>query len=110
MESRFGPLGGGKQELMIAGVEYDLETMLYRMDLNFEDSWGIDAVAVSEQHFVVRYYDGVDQRVVAHEFDASFNFLGETRAHIAQWIGDDAYYNWFRRMPFRCPLVPGDDF
>jgi hypothetical protein len=47
---------------------------------------------------------------VAHEFDAEFRFLAEHRAHVAQWIGEDAYYDSFRNVQFRCPLVPGEDF
>jgi hypothetical protein len=110
MESRFGKLGSGQKEVVIGGAEYDLSTVLTRLDLALEDSWPIDVQAVSENHFCVRYYDGQDQRIVAHEFDANFAFLGETRAHVAEWVGDAAYYQWLRSMPFRCPLVPGDDF
>jgi hypothetical protein len=40
----------------------------------------------------VRYLDAQDQRVVALEFDASFHSLAETRAHIAEWEGDQAYF------------------
>jgi len=110
IENRFGKLGSGQDSVVIGDAEYDLPTLLTRLDLAFEDSWPIDIQIVSEGHFCVRYYDGQDQRIVAHEFDASFVFIAETRAHIAEWIGDDAYYQWFRSAPFRCPLVPGDDF
>ena len=55
------------------------------MDLAFEDSWPVDVQVVSEGHFCVRYYDGQDQRIVAHEFNASFAFIAETRGHIAEW-------------------------
>jgi hypothetical protein len=110
IESRFGKLGSGEKSVMIGDAEYDLSAVLARLDLAFEDSWPIDLHKVSENHFCVRYYDGQDQRIVAHEFDAGFAFLGETRGHVAEWVGDDAYYQWFRSAPFRCPLVPGDDF
>lgn len=103
MESRYGPLFGGKQALTIAGTDYDLAALLFRMGLNFEDSRVIDAVEVAGGRFVVRYYDGEDQRIVAHEFDAGFRFLVETRAHIAEWIGEDGYFEWFRRLQVRCP-------
>jgi hypothetical protein len=65
------------------------------MGLNFEDSRAIDVLVLSEGHYGVRYYDGQDQRVVVHEFDADWHFLGETRAHIAEWIGEDAYFSLF---------------
>ncbi|HMK28770.1 MAG TPA: hypothetical protein VK473_03730 [Terriglobales bacterium] len=110
IESRFGKLGGGQDSVVIGDVEYDLPTLLARLDLGFEDSWPIDVQAVSEGHFCIRYYDGQDQRIVAHEFDSNFAFLAETRAHIAEWVGDDAYFQWFRSVPFCCLLIPGDDF
>ncbi|MGA2903601.1 MAG: hypothetical protein ABSD98_07210 [Candidatus Korobacteraceae bacterium] len=105
IESRFGKLGSGQDSVVIEGAEYDLPTLLARLDLAFEDSWPIDIQVVSEGHFCVRYYDGQDQRIVAHEFDASFAFIAETRAHIAEWIGDEAYYQWSRNVAF--PLPPG---
>ncbi len=110
IESRFGKLGSGQSSIMVNGVEYDMQTLLARMDLALEDSWPIDVVTVGENAYCVRYYDGQDQRVVAHEFDAEFRFVRETRGHISEWIGDENYYKWFRTAAFRCPLVPGDDF
>ncbi len=95
MESRHGPLGSGARILTIEGVDYTLAELLFQLGLNFDDSRGIDAAVVSAGHYAIRYYDGQDQRVVAHEFDANFHFLGETRAHIAEWIGEDAYYSLF---------------
>jgi len=110
IECRFGKLGSGQDSVVIGDAEYDIPTVLARMDLAFEDSWPVDVQTVSEGHFCVRYYDGQDQRIVAHEFSDSFAFIAETRAHIAEWVGEDAYYQWFRSAAFRCPLVPGDDF
>jgi hypothetical protein len=103
IESRYGPLGTGAQLMVVEGTEYDMPTLLARMGLNFEDSRGIDVVEVSPGRYVVRYYDGEDQRIVAHEFDDQFRFLGELRAHIAEWIGDDGYFEWFRHFRVRCP-------
>jgi len=108
IESRFGKLGSGRDSVVIGDEEYDLSTLLARMDLNFEDSWPSDVQVVSEGHFCVRYYDGQDQRIVAHEFDASFVFIAETRGHIAEWIGEEAYYEWFRGMSRRPPIPGGD--
>ena len=110
IESRFGRLGKGLDLLVINDAEYDLDTLLARMDLKLEDTWPIDAVIVSENLYCVRYYDGQDQRVVAHEFDGDFRFVRESRGHIAEWVGEDMYFEWFRSMQFRCPFVPGDDF
>jgi hypothetical protein len=110
IESRYGKLGSGEKSLVLNGAEYDIDTVLARMDLKFEDSWPIDLFAVGANVFCVRYYDGQDQRVVAQEFDSDFRLLRETRGHISEWIGDENYYKWFRTAAFRCPLVPGDDF
>ncbi|MGD0468337.1 MAG: hypothetical protein ABSA54_08180 [Terriglobales bacterium] len=104
IENRFGKLGSGHDSVVIGDEEYDLQTLLARMDLAFEDAWPIDVQVVSEGHFCVRYYDGQDQRIVAHEFDASFVFVAETRGHIAEWIGDEAYYEWFASMSRRPPI------
>ncbi len=95
MESRYGPLGRGAQVLAIGSVDYTLAELLFHMGLDFEDSRGIDLITVSVNHYVVRYYDGQDQRIVAHEFDGEFRFLGEIRAHIAEWIGEEAYFSLF---------------
>ena len=103
MESRYGPLGSGGQTLTIGGVEYSLSALLVRLGLDFGDSRPIDALALPDGHYVVRYFDAEDQRAVAHEFDDGFRFLGETRAHIAEWIGEEAYLAWLRRVRVRCP-------
>lgn len=103
IESRYGPLWSGRQVITVNGAEYDLAALLFHLGLNFEDSRGIDVLEVSAECYVVRYYDGEDQRVVAHEFDGGFRFLGEIRAHIAEWIGEDGYFEWFRHVRVRCP-------
>jgi hypothetical protein len=103
-------LGKGQQVLVVGDAEYDIQTLIVHMDLCFEDSKAIDAVKVGEGHYVIRYYDGQDQRIVAHEFDGQFRFIAETRAHIAEWIGEEAYFDWVKYIGFPCPLVPGKDF
>jgi hypothetical protein len=110
IEHRFGKLGSGQSSVMIGDAEYDLETALARLDLAMEDSWPMDIQKTAEGNFCVRYYDGQDQRIVAQEFSAAFELIAEHRAHIAEWVGEDAYYDMFKAVPFRCPLVPGDDF
>ncbi len=103
MESRYGLLGSGGQTLTINGVVYSLSELLVRLGLDFGDSRPIDVVTLSDGHYVVRYFDAEDQRAVAHEFNADWRFLGETRAHIAEWIGEEAYLDWLRRVRVRCP-------
>jgi len=104
IESRYGQLGSGSQAICIGGAEYDMAALLVKLGLNFEDARGIDLQEISVGRYVVRYYDGEDQRIVAHEFDCNFRFLGEMRAHIAEWIGEDGYFEWYRNFRVRCPL------
>src|SRR5512142_2509510 len=94
IEARFGPLGSGTQSLAIGGETLEIYEVLHRMGLDFDDAKPIDLIVVSENRYAVRYYDGQDQRVVAHEFDAEMKFLGETRAHVAEWIGEEAYFSF----------------
>jgi len=95
MESRYGPLGSGEQALTIGGVSYELAELMSQMGLHFDDSRAIDVLTLSEGHFVIRYYDAQDQRVVAQEFDAKFHLLRENRAHSAEWLGEEAYFSLF---------------
>jgi len=95
IEARFGLLGAGAQRLSINGEECEIEDLLFRMGLLFEDAKPIDLQEIGENRYVVRYYDGQDQRVVAHEFDRDLRFIGETRAHVAEWIGEEAYFSLF---------------
>lgn len=95
MEQRFGALGSGKPVLTIRGETLSVDELLHRMGLDFDDAKPIDLLTVSENRYAVRYYDGQDQRIVAHEFDGDLRFLEETRAHVAEWIGEDAYFSFF---------------
>ena len=92
IESRYGPLGSGGQSLTIRDVVCSASDLLVRMGLNFDDSRAIDTFTLAEGHYVFRYYDGQDQRVVALEFDADFRSLSEMRAQFPEWIGDEEYY------------------
>ena len=91
MESRFGPLGAGAQRVTIAGTDYDLRNLLSQIGVEFDDAKPIDALQLPDR-YVIRYLDAQDQRIVALEFDAKFRSLGEIRAHIAEWEGDQAYF------------------
>jgi hypothetical protein len=103
IESRYGPLGSGQQGVTVNGAEYDIAALTFCLGLNFEDARTIDVLEASVGRFVLRYYDGEDQRIVAHEFDANFRFLGEVRAHVAEWIGEDGYFELSRHFRVRCP-------
>jgi hypothetical protein len=91
IESRYGPLGSGGQTLTIKDVVYSVSDLLVCLALNFDDSRAIDALTLPDGRFVFRYYDGQDQRVVALEFDAGFQCLGEVRARFPETIGEEDY-------------------
>jgi hypothetical protein len=95
IESRYGPLGSGGRSLSIGGVDYMVAELMSQLGLSFDDSRAIDVLVLSRGHYAIRYYDGQDQRVVAREFDAEFRLLDETRAHIAEWLGEEAYFSLF---------------
>jgi hypothetical protein len=96
IERCFGPLGSGEQSLVIRGVTYSLAELLSQIGTAFDDNKPIDALVLQGRHYVLRYIDGQDLRVVAAEFDADFRLHGEMRASLAEWEGDDsnlAYYS-----------------
>jgi hypothetical protein len=95
IEGRFGPLGSGAQSLAIRGVTYSLSQLLSQIGAAFDDSKPVDALTLSEGHYVLRYIDGQDQHVVASEFDANFRLLGEMRASITEWEGDDSSFAYY---------------
>jgi hypothetical protein len=95
IEGHYGPLGSGQQSLTVNGVEHSLSQLLSQMGLDFDDTRPIDASTLPVGHYVIRYYDAQDQRVVAQEFDSNFRLLCETRAHTAEWLGEEAYFSLF---------------
>ena len=88
METRFGPLGRGVRELVVAERAYALPELLARLGLAFEGRV-IDGFALEAGHFAVRYHDPEEQRIVVYEFDAELRYRGETRVHVAEWIGEE---------------------
>jgi len=95
IERRFGPLGSGSQSLFIRGVTYSLAELLSQIGVEFDDSKPIDALALEGGHYVLRYIDGQDLRVVVAEFDADFRLHSELRARLAEWEGESSlgYYS-----------------
>ena len=95
IESRYGPLGSGGQSLTINGRPYSTCELLAQMGLGFDDTRPIDVLAIGEGRYVLRYYDGQDQRVVAQEFDSDFHCLTEARANVAEWVGEPTDFSSF---------------
>jgi len=95
IERRFGPLGSGAQSLAIREVTYSLSQLLSQIGAEFDDSKPIDALALAGGHYVLRYIDGQDQRVVAAEFDDDFRLLSEMRASITEWEDDDSSFAYY---------------
>lgn len=88
-ESRFGVLGAGARLLMVEDHVFTLPEVMERLGLAFEGCRSIDARGLGPDRFVIRFLDFEEQRIVAYEFDGRFRYLGETRVHVAEWVGDD---------------------
>ena len=95
MESRYGPLGCGEPHLTLGGVLLDVDQLLARLGLKFDDTRPIDVQRLGEGNYVVRYLDAQDQRVVAVEFDEDLRLGREIRAHYAEWVGDQAFFSFY---------------
>ncbi len=91
MEDRFGELGSGLSELTIEGRRYDLGELLRATGLEHDDVRPIDAHCLGPDRFAIRYFDAEERIVVAYEFDAKFEYLGEYAAHIDEWLGSEYY-------------------
>jgi hypothetical protein len=97
-ERRYGTLFSGARSLVIEGVPWKLDDVMYRAGVGGEDVKAIDAPAVGEGRFAVRFYDGEERRIVCLELDASFNYVEEHRVHIAEWLGE-SYFAMEEEMP-----------
>ncbi len=95
IEGRYGQLGCGEARLRLGGAECSVDELLTRMGLRFDDCRPIDVQELAEGRYVVRYLDGQDQRVVACEFNDKLEVLSEARGHIAEWIGEQAYFSFY---------------
>lgn len=94
MEARFGKVGTGLTELTIQGKQYDLYQLLKMVGMDSDDVRPIDAHHLDgSDRFAIRYFDVEERLIIAYEFDAEFQYLGELAAHIDEWMGDD-YYNF----------------
>jgi hypothetical protein len=102
MEARYGVLGCGRQVLVIAGRSYGLAEVMLALGLAFEDNRAIDGGEVRENSlYMIRYFDGETRQVVVLEFDREFRPQSETRAHIAEWMGDEYYdFPWAAWCPW----------
>jgi len=87
-ETRFGALGTGARLLTIGERSFGLVELMERLGLAAEGCRSIDARQIEPDRFVIRFLDAEEQRIVAYEFDRRFCYLGETRVHVAEWIGE----------------------
>ncbi len=88
IETRFGPLWSGGQEVSLGGRTRTISEVKRSFDLVADDVVAIDLVGLPGEKCAFRYYDGEDRRVVVFVFDAEGEILEEHRAHIAEWLGD----------------------
>ncbi|MFZ2223188.1 MAG: hypothetical protein WAV26_00725 [Candidatus Deferrimicrobium sp.] len=91
IETRFGPLWSGKNEIAFREGVRTLREVKRALDLSGEDVMAIDLCDLPGGTFAFRYYDGDDRRIVVLVCDAEGEILEEFRAHIAEWLGD-LYY------------------
>ena len=92
MEERFGELGTGLVELTIRGQRHDLYQLLRNVGMDHADIRPIDAHSLEgPDRFAIRYFDLEERFIVAYEFNANFEYLGEQGAHIDEWMGKEYY-------------------
>ncbi len=92
MEDRYGEVGSGVLELTIRGKTYHLDQLLKALGLDHADIRPIDAHRLDgPERFAIRCLDIEERVVVAYEFDAAFEYLGEQAAHVDEWLGDEYY-------------------
>lgn len=103
MEKRFGELGTGQETLKIAGQEYELWDIMRALGLATEGIvQPVDAFHLEEEDiYAIRFFDGLARTMVAYEFDADFRYKRELRVHLAEYIGEDAYFDFPWNMS--CP-------
>jgi hypothetical protein len=91
MEHAFGALGSGQPSLTIRGRTHTVREAMSRLGIAYEGCRAIDLLALGGgARFAVRYYDPDEQRIVVYEFDDQFRYLGETRVHVVEWVGEQA--------------------
>lgn len=101
MEDRFGEIGSGVPELTIRGNRYDLNQLLKALGLDHADIRPIDAHRLDgPERFAIRCFDVEERVIVAYEFDAEFEYLGEQAAHVDEWLGEEYYtFPWTSSGP-----------
>jgi len=102
MEKRYGELGTGSVQLSINGRSYDLYEILKILGHAFEDIRPIDACSLAENLYAIRYGDLENRDIVTLEFDQEFRCVGEYRAHLAEWMGEEEYqaFSWGAWCPW----------
>lgn len=102
MEKRYGQLGTGSFQLTINARSYDLYEILRVLGHDFEDIRPIDACSLAGNIYAIRYGDLENRDIVTLEFDQEFRVLGEHRAHLAEWMGEEEYqtFGWGAWCPW----------
>jgi hypothetical protein len=102
IETRYGELGTGEFQLVLNGRSYDLYEILKVLGHSFEDIRPIDARALTENLYAIRYCDFEDRHIVTLEFDQGFQLVAEHRSHLAEWMGEDEYqsFSWGAWCPW----------
>lgn len=91
IEERYGKIGTGGKVLFVGGVPMGLSKLSRKLMMHYEDLIPIDAGALGEERYWIRYYEGEQRKVLVLEFDREFEIVGETGADIMDWLGDDYF-------------------
>ncbi len=97
METLYGPPGSGDKDLSVPtlGEHVPLARVLIWLGVGFGDVTPVDGLQLRAGLWVIRYFDRYDQSVYALEFDGVGHVRHEMRAHIEDFVDDEAFYSWF---------------
>jgi len=100
-ERTYGKLGSGAEAIFIHNRVVLANEALSQMGILFEDTSTIDCGTLAPNRHYVRFYDNEDRHVVVIEFDDDLQVLVEYHSHLAEWIGEEEYFNipWYASCP-----------
>ncbi len=92
-ERTYGKLGSGAEAIFIHNRVVLANEALAQMGILFEDTATIDCGTLAPNRHYVRFYDNEDRHVIVVEFDDNLQMLVEYHSHLAEWIGEEEYFN-----------------
>jgi len=101
IEKTYGKLGTGAEAIFIRNQVVLADEVLAQMGILFEGTPTIDCGTLAPNRHYVRFYDNEDRHIVVIEFDNDLQLLVEHHSHLAEWIGEEEYFNipWYASCP-----------